>query len=130
MEICVCVPSYFWLRSRVRLYKVRTHHVYSRYNYSIAHIVATRIHCKNIVYLAYFPCVLYIFAELRLPPKAITTTTPTPYIYTTQKPRRKQHQSHNHKGGHDTSSRAKEILLPNLQENEIVGAAGSPLEGM
>lgn len=58
---------------------------------------------------------------MRLPPKA-TTTTPTPYIYTTVKPRRKQHQSHNTKGGHDTS-RIKETLIPNLiQENEIVGS--------
>lgn len=66
-----------------------------------------------------------------MPPKALTTTTPTPYIYTTAKPRRKQHQSHNHKGTHDTSGPVKEILIPNVQENEILGpAAGGSLEGM
>lgn len=74
-------------------------------------------------------CVLFIFScccvahkpELRLPPKAPTTTL-IPYVYTTVKPRRKQHQSHNNKGGHDIS-RVKETLLPNLiQENEIVGS--------
>lgn len=69
--------------------------------------------------------------EHHLPPKAATTTTPTPYVFTTTKPRRKQHQNHNHKGTHDTSSRAKDALLPNLQENEIVGpGAGGSLEGM
>lgn len=69
--------------------------------------------------------------ELKLITRPVTTTTPTPYVYTTVKPRRKQHQSHNHKG-HDTSNRVKEILLPNnLQENEIVGAAaGGSIEGM
>ncbi|XP_055296143.1 neurotrimin isoform X2 [Sitodiplosis mosellana] len=69
--------------------------------------------------------------ELKLITRPVTTTTPTPYVYTTAKPpRRKQHQSHNHKG-HDTSNRVKEILQPNnLQENEIVGAAaGGSIEG-
>lgn len=42
------------------------------------------------------------------------------------KPRRKQHQSHNNKGGHETSTRVKDTFTPNLQENEIVGA---PSEG-
>lgn len=52
-------------------------------------------------------------------------------MYTTAKPRRKQHQNHNHKG-HDTSSRGKEKLQPNnLQENEIAeAAAGGSIEGM
>ncbi|XP_031618862.1 neurotrimin-like isoform X2 [Contarinia nasturtii] len=72
--------------------------------------------------------------ELKLITRPVTTTTPTPYVYTTVKPpRRKQHQNHNHKG-HDTSNRVKEILLPNnLQENEIAGAAsgggGGSIEG-
>lgn len=67
--------------------------------------------------------------ELKLITRPVTTTTPTPYVYTTAKPRRKQHQSHNHKG-HDTSNRVKEILLPNnLQENEIVGAAAAAAGG-
>lgn len=69
-------------------------------------------------------------AELKIVPKQATTTTPTPYIYSTMKPRRKQHQNHNHKGGHGISSRVKETLLPNLQENEIVAGAGNPFEGM
>lgn len=77
----------------------------------------------------YFPMLFSIppHAELKLATRPITTTTPIPYVYTTVKPRRKQHQNHNHKGGHDTSSRVKDILLPNnLQENEIIGvAAGS-----
>lgn len=70
--------------------------------------------------------------ELKLITRPVTTTTPTPYVYTTAKPpRRKPHQGHNHKS-HDTSNRVKEILLPNnLQENEIVGpAAGGSIEGM
>lgn len=59
--------------------------------------------------------------ELRLPPKPATTTL-TPYVYTTVKPRRKQHQSHNNKAGHDTY-RVKETLIPSIiLENEIVGS--------
>lgn len=61
--------------------------------------------------------------ELRLPPKPVTTTTLTPYVYTTVKPRRKQHQSHNNKAGHDTYR--KETLIPSILENEIV----APVEG-
>lgn len=38
------------------------------------------------------------------------------------KPRRKQHQSHNNKAGHDTY-RVKETLIPSIiLENEIVGS--------
>lgn len=64
---------------------------------------------------------LFNLQELRLPPKAPSTTA-IPYVYTTAKPRRKQHSGHNSKTGHDTS-RIKETLIPNLiQDNEIVGS--------
>lgn len=63
--------------------------------------------------------------ELQRQTPPVTPTTPTPYVFTTAKPRRKQHQNHKHKG-HDTSNRVKEILIPNnSQENEIVGAAAA-----
>ncbi|KAG4080629.1 hypothetical protein HA402_013159 [Bradysia odoriphaga] len=59
--------------------------------------------------------------ELRLPPKPATTTL-IPYVHTTVKPRRKQHQSHNNKAGHDTY-RGKETLISSTGlENEIVGS--------
>lgn len=69
---------------------------------------------------------------MKLVTRPVTTTTPIPYVYTTAKPRRKQHPNHNHKGGHDTTNRVKEILLPNnLQENDIIGVAagGGSLDG-
>uniref|UniRef100_A0A336LZ60 CSON008625 protein n=1 Tax=Culicoides sonorensis TaxID=179676 RepID=A0A336LZ60_CULSO len=54
--------------------------------------------------------------ELRLPPKS--TTTPTPHVYTTPKPRRKQH---NNKSGHDSGKIKQETGLMNvIQENELV----------
>ncbi|XP_061401367.1 lachesin, partial [Musca vetustissima] len=55
--------------------------------------------------------------ELRLPPKP--TTTPTPYIHTTPKPRRKQP---NMNKGLNEVVRAKETHFTNqMQENEILG---------
>lgn len=60
--------------------------------------------------------------ELKLITRPATTTTPTPYVHTTAKPRRKQHQNHSHKSAHDTINRIKDTVLPNnLKENEIIG---------
>uniref|UniRef100_A0A1I8NHV3 Ig-like domain-containing protein n=1 Tax=Musca domestica TaxID=7370 RepID=A0A1I8NHV3_MUSDO len=56
--------------------------------------------------------------ELRLPPKP--TTTPTPYVHTTPKPRRKQPSNMNK--GLNEVVRAKETHFTNqMQENEILG---------
>lgn len=78
-----------------------------------------------------------IISELKLITRPLLSTTPTPYIqiHTTAKPRRKQHQNHNHKNTHDTPNRVKEIILPipiNIKENEIIGQApaSSPIEGL
>ncbi|KAI8119377.1 Lachesin [Lucilia cuprina] len=63
--------------------------------------------------------------ELRLPPKP--TTTPTPYVYTTQKPRRKQ--SSNMNKGLNEVVRAKETHFTNqMQENEIL--SGNSAQGV
>ncbi|XP_063701806.1 lachesin [Culicoides brevitarsis] len=61
--------------------------------------------------------------ELRLPPKA--TTTPTPHVHTTPKPRRKQH---NNKAGHETgksASKSDSGLINVIQENELVSGISS-----
>lgn len=64
-------------------------------------------------------------AELRLPPKP--TTTPTPYVHTTQKPRRKQ--SSNINKGLNEVVRAKETHFTNqMQENEIL--SGNSAQGV
>lgn len=65
---------------------------------------------------------LYVnFSELRLPPKA--TTTPTPHVHTTPKPRRKQH---NNKAGHETGKAKSEPGLINVvQENELMSGISS-----
>lgn len=74
--------------------------------------------------------ILHLTELERISTLPVTTTTATPYVFTTAKPRRKQHQNHKHKG-HDTSNRVKEILLPNnLQENEIVGAVAGDGAGI
>ncbi|XP_043865131.1 neural cell adhesion molecule 2 isoform X3 [Drosophila mojavensis] len=58
--------------------------------------------------------------ELRLPPKS--TTTPTPHVHTTTKPRRKQQPSHNK--GLNEVVRAKETHFSNQmqQENDVFGS--------
>lgn len=62
-----------------------------------------------------------IISELRLPPKA--TTTPTPHVHTTPKPRRKQH---NNKAGHDTGKpKSDPGLINGIQENELVSGISS-----
>ncbi|EDW27201.1 GL21154 [Drosophila persimilis] len=57
--------------------------------------------------------------ELRLPPKS--TTTPTPHVHTTAKPRRKQQPGHNK--GLNEVVRAKETHFSNQmqQENDVFG---------
>ncbi|XP_064535100.1 lachesin isoform X2 [Drosophila montana] len=60
--------------------------------------------------------------ELRLPPKS--TTTPTPHVYTTAKPRRKQQQQPSHNKGLNEVVRAKETHFSNQmqQENDVFGS--------
>lgn len=60
--------------------------------------------------------------ELRLPPKS--TTTPTPHVHTTSKPRRKQQPNHNK--GLNEVVRAKETHFSNQmqQENDVFGGGG------
>ncbi|XP_054083383.1 lachesin [Zeugodacus cucurbitae] len=63
--------------------------------------------------------------ELRLPPKP--TTTPTPYVYTTPKPRRKPPTNHQNKGLNEVV-RAKEThhVTNQMQENDIyAGLSGT-----
>lgn len=77
-----------------------------------------------------FILLIHNLSELKLITRPATTTTLTPFIYTTVKPRRKQHQGYNHKTGHNVPNRVKDILPPNnLQENEVIGGAGGSIEG-
>ncbi|XP_055711592.1 lachesin isoform X1 [Phlebotomus papatasi] len=59
--------------------------------------------------------------ELRLPPTS--TTTPTPYVYTTAKPRRKATQSHIKAATFDVPKIKETVVTNHVQENEIAGAA-------
>ncbi|GAB0087297.1 uncharacterized protein DMENIID0001_015910 [Sergentomyia squamirostris] len=59
--------------------------------------------------------------ELRLPPTS--TTTPTPYVYTTAKPRRKATQSHVKPATFDVLKIKETVVTNHAQENEIAGAA-------
>ena len=60
-----------------------------------------------------------MFLELRLPPKP--TTTPTPYIHTTSKPRKSQ-KAHHNKANHDAKN-SKDILGGPNQLREDVSLA-------
>ncbi|KAH8391712.1 hypothetical protein KR009_008105 [Drosophila setifemur] len=59
--------------------------------------------------------------ELRLPPKS--TTTATPHLYTSTKPRRKQQLSYNK--GLNEVVRAKETHFSMQQENDVIGSGSA-----
>lgn len=65
---------------------------------------------------------LYIFVELRLPPKP--TTTPLPYVHTTARPRKNSQKNHHGKANHE--SKNKEVVFgPNqLKEDVILASEG------
>lgn len=74
------------------------------------------MHIPSHNFPAHFPS-----AELRLPPTS--TTTPTPYVYTTAKPRRKATQSHIKAATFDVPKIKETVVTNHVQENEIAGAA-------
>jgi hypothetical protein len=114
--ICIGENAFGKSDSRIRLQGIICHFGFFYAKYQVCslseHTGCNYVKMINLIAFLYLP-------ELYLPPKP--TTTQLPQIFTTVKPRRKNHhQSHNIKANNDVL-RPKEPSITNfIQENEIV----------